>query len=188
MPAPLMEPAFEYCFELRCLVDEAIPLGGAEPGEGLHFARVSGGDFDGPRLRGRVLNSGGDWWTARGLTVELDARYVIEAEVTGGTAGVEVVNRGVWRTDEASYARLLAGEDVDERGSTTAPRSGSARSTPSSDGSASRSSSATRAPRPDRSSSASSAWSDPGRAPPSAPSSQHTSRPAIRPASRMERP
>lgn len=115
MPAPLMEPAFEYCFELRCLVDEAIPLGGAEPGEGLHFARVSGGDFDGPRLRGRVLNSGGDWWTARGLTVELDARYVIEAEVTGGTAGVEVVNRGVWRTDEAGYARLLAGEDVDER-------------------------------------------------------------------------
>ncbi|MCD1570269.1 DUF3237 domain-containing protein [Agromyces mediolanus] len=112
---PLMEPAFEYCFELRCRVDEAIPLGGSEPEEGLHFARVSGGDFDGPRLRGRVLNSGGDWWVARGLTVELDARYVIEAEVTDGTAGVEVVNRGVWRTDEASYGRLVAGEEVGER-------------------------------------------------------------------------
>lgn len=112
---PLMEPAFEYCFELRCRVDEAIPLGGSEPEEGLHFARVSGGDFDGPRLRGRVLNSGGDWWVARGLTVELDARYVIEAEMTDGTAGVEVVNRGVWRTDEASYARLVAGEEVGER-------------------------------------------------------------------------
>ncbi|GGR11973.1 hypothetical protein GCM10010196_00460 [Agromyces mediolanus] len=112
---PLMEPAFEYCFELRCRVDEAIPLGGSEPEEGLHFARVSGGDFDGPRLRGRVLNSGGDWWVARGLTVELDARYVIEAEVADGTAGVEVVNRGVWRTDEANYARLVAGEEVGER-------------------------------------------------------------------------
>ncbi|MFC3274723.1 DUF3237 domain-containing protein [Agromyces mediolanus] len=110
-----MEPAFEYCFELRCRVDEAIPLGGSEPEEGLHFARVSGGDFDGPRLRGRVLNSGGDWWVARGLTVELDARYVIEAEVADGTAGVEVVNRGVWRTDEANYARLVAGEEVGER-------------------------------------------------------------------------
>jgi hypothetical protein len=60
---------------------------------------VSGGEFDGPRLRGRVLDSGGDWWVARGLSVTLDARYVIEAEVPGGAAGVEVVNRGVWRTD-----------------------------------------------------------------------------------------
>jgi hypothetical protein len=114
MPADLIDPGFEYCFELRCAVDEALPLGGSEPGEGLHFARVSGGEFDGPRLRGRVLDSGGDWWVARGLSVTLDARYVIEAEVTGGTAGVEVVNRGVWRTDPSSFGRMLAGEDVGE--------------------------------------------------------------------------
>jgi hypothetical protein len=114
MPDLLMTPDVEYCFELRCDVDEALPLGGSTPGEGLHFARISGGTFDGPRLRGRILNGGGDWWDATGLTVRLDARYVIDAEVPGGTAGTEVVNRGVWRTDAASFDRMLAGERLTE--------------------------------------------------------------------------
>lgn len=114
MTADLMTPGFEYCFELRCAVDPELPLGGSTPGEGLHFARVSGGTFEGPRLRGRVLDSGGDWWNGRGLTVTLDARYVVEAEVSDGTAGVEVVNRGIWRTDAETFERMLAGEDVTE--------------------------------------------------------------------------
>ncbi len=111
----LMEPGFEYSFELRCRVEEPLPLGGQTPGEGLHFARVSGGTFDGPRLRGRVCDSGGDWWRGEGLVVTLDARYVIEAEVAGGFAGIEVVNRGFWRTDEATFARMIAGESVSEQ-------------------------------------------------------------------------
>lgn len=115
MTESLMEPGFEYCFELRCQVDDPLPLGGRTPGEGRHFARVSGGTFDGPRLRGTVLDSGGDWWVGRGLTVELDARYVIAAELPDGPAGIEVVNRGIWRTDEAAFQRMLAGEPVGER-------------------------------------------------------------------------
>ncbi|KRA24928.1 hypothetical protein ASD65_11170 [Microbacterium sp. Root61] len=115
MSTPLMEPGFEYCFELHCQVEEAVPLGGRAPSEGLHFARVSGGTFDGPKLTGTVLDSGGDWWTARGLTVTLDARYVIEAAVSDGTAGVEVVNRGIWRTDEKTFERMLAGASVSEQ-------------------------------------------------------------------------
>ncbi|UUT35977.1 DUF3237 domain-containing protein [Microbacterium elymi] len=111
---PLMTPDFEYCFELRCEVEEPRQLGGPVPGEGLHFARVSGGTFDGPRLRGTILDSGGDWWNGRGLTVALDARYVIEAELADQSAAVEVVNRGIWRTDEATFDRMLAGETVDE--------------------------------------------------------------------------
>ncbi len=110
-----MQPDFEYCFELRCQVDEALPLGGQTPGEGLHFARVSSGTFDGPRLSGRVLNSGGDWWRGQGLTVHLDARYVIEATVSDGTAGIEVVNRGIWRTDPTTFERMLAGEPISEQ-------------------------------------------------------------------------
>lgn len=114
MTAALMTPGFEYCFELRCDVAEALPLGGLAPGEGLHFARVTGGTFEGPLLRGRVLDSGGDWWNGRGLTVTLDARYVIEADVPGGAAAIEVVNRGIWRTDGATFERMLAGEQVGE--------------------------------------------------------------------------
>ena len=115
MTADLMHPAFEYCFELRCQVDEALPLGGRTPGEGLHFARVSGGTFDGHLLRGRILDSGGDWWQGHGLTVALDARYVIEAEVADGAAGIEVVNRGIWRTDPPTFERMLSGEQVSEQ-------------------------------------------------------------------------
>jgi hypothetical protein len=114
MTVELLQPAFEYSFELRCRVDAPVPLGGRTPGEGLHFARITGGDLAGPRLRGSVLDGGGDWWTARGLTVTLDARYVLEADVTDGTAGIEVVNRGIWRTDPASAERMLAGDTVDE--------------------------------------------------------------------------
>lgn len=112
---PLMDPGFEYCFELRCRVEDPVPLGGSTPGEGLHFAKVSGGTVEGPRLRGDVLDSGGDWWNGQGLTVTLDARYVISAEVADGTVAVEVVNRGIWRTDEATFARMLRGEDVSEQ-------------------------------------------------------------------------
>lgn len=117
-PAPeLIEPAFEFCFELRVDVADAIPLGGSDQGEGLHFAGITGGALDGPRLRGRILPGGGDWWHGRGLTVRLDARYVIEAELPGGVgrAAIDVVNRGTWRADPESFERMLAGEPVGER-------------------------------------------------------------------------
>ncbi|KJL32310.1 DUF3237 domain-containing protein [Microbacterium azadirachtae] len=115
MTEPLIKPGFEFCFELRCRVDDALPLGGSTFGEGLHFAKVSGGTVTGPRLRGVVLDSGGDWWNGQGLTVTLDARYVISADVTAGRAAVEVVNRGIWRTDEPTFERMLQGEDISER-------------------------------------------------------------------------
>lgn len=111
----LMQPAFEYCFELRVEVADALPLGGAVAGEGLHFAPITGGSFAGPRLDGRILAGGGDWWRGRGLAVRLDARYVIEAELPGGgSAAIDVVNRGYWRTDPSAFARLEAGEHVGE--------------------------------------------------------------------------
>lgn len=113
--APLMEPAFEYCFELRVDVADALPVGGPDDGEGLHFAPITGGDFAGPRLSGRVLPGGGDWWEAAGLTVRLNARYLIEAALAGGgSAAVDVVNRGVWRTTPETFERMLLGEDVAE--------------------------------------------------------------------------
>ena len=116
MTSPLIAPDFEYCFELRVAVDDAVPIGGSTPEEGLHFAPITGGTFDGPKLRGTILPGGGDWWNGRGLTVRLDARYLIEAKLDGGgTAAVDVVNRGYWRTDAAGLARLEAGEALDER-------------------------------------------------------------------------
>ena len=114
MTQELMQPAFEYAFELRAEIAPDVPLGGSEPGEGLHFAPIVGGDLDGPLLRGRVRAGGGDWWVGSGLVCRLDARYVIDAEVAGGYASVDVVNRGYWRVDPAAAERVDAGEYVDE--------------------------------------------------------------------------
>ncbi|WP_228407061.1 DUF3237 domain-containing protein [Leucobacter muris] len=53
IPAPeLIEPAFEFCFELRVDVADAIPVGGSDEGEGLHFAGITGGAFEGPACAG----------------------------------------------------------------------------------------------------------------------------------------
>lgn len=115
-PADLMTPAFEYCFELRVDVADALPIGGGDDGEGLHFAAITGGTFEGPRLSGRILPGGADWWRGQGLTAKLDARYLIEAELSDGSgAAIDVVNRGIWRTDPNSYERMLAGEAVGEQ-------------------------------------------------------------------------
>ena len=117
----LLTPAFEYCFGLQVAVAEAIPLGCAVVGEGPHFAPITGGRVTGPALIGQVLAGGGDWWVADGLTVRLDARYVISVRDVSTTAAgsaassaVEVVNRGIWRTDRAGLARLEAGLRPDE--------------------------------------------------------------------------
>lgn len=110
----LMQPGFEYAFELRVGVDPEIQLGGPGAGEGLHFTPITGGDFDGPLLRGRVRAGGGDWWVGSGQVCRLDARYVIDAEVAGGYASVDVVNRGYWRVDPEAADRVDAGEHVDE--------------------------------------------------------------------------
>lgn len=90
-------------------------MGGTGVAAQLHFAPITGGDVVGPALRGRVLPGGGDWWRGAGLTVRLDARYVIEAELeSGGTAAIDVVNRGYWRIDEPGFARLATGAEVGE--------------------------------------------------------------------------
>lgn len=114
MTRALLEPGFDYAFELRVDVEDAVPVGGAVPDEGLHFAPITGGDFDGPLLSGTVRSGGGDWWVGAGPVARLDARYLIEARTNDGVAAVDVVNRGYWRIAESAVARLEAGEHVGE--------------------------------------------------------------------------
>lgn len=106
----LLEPSLEFVFELRVSVDAPLHIGRSES-EDLNFAPITGGTADGPRLTGRVLPGGGDWWVDRGRVVQLDARYLLEAS-DGGV--IDVVNRGYWRADDAVMAKLVAGEPVGE--------------------------------------------------------------------------
>jgi hypothetical protein len=54
---------------------------GAVPYGVRTFVPVTGGDFEGPRLRGRVLQGGGDWLLLRADGVlELDLRITLETD------------------------------------------------------------------------------------------------------------
>ncbi|THG33279.1 DUF3237 domain-containing protein [Naasia lichenicola] len=106
----LLEPTLEFVFELRVEVSEPIRVG-RTASEDLNVTPIVGGTIDGPRLRGKVLGVGADWWVTRGATTQLDARYLIEAE--DGSA-IDVVNRGYWHAGPELEKRLFGGEAVGE--------------------------------------------------------------------------
>lgn len=104
------EPGLDFVFELRVQVAEPIRVG-RTASEDLNVTPIVGGTVTGPRLSGRVLPVGADWWVTRGATTQLDARYLVEAD--DGSA-IDVVNRGYWHADTLIEERLVAGEDVGE--------------------------------------------------------------------------
>lgn len=72
---------------------------------------ITGGRFEGPRLRGTILPGGADWQVIRpdGVTF-VEARYTLE---TADGALVYVQNSGYRHGPADVIARLVAGEDVD---------------------------------------------------------------------------
>jgi hypothetical protein len=72
---------------------------------------VTGGDFEGPRLRGKVLSGGGDWLLLRGDGVlELDLRITLE---TDDHALIYMGFQGVRHGPPDVIAALGRGEAVD---------------------------------------------------------------------------
>ena len=72
---------------------------------------ITGGEFSGPRLAGRVLPGGADWQVVRSDGVAcLDARYTLE---TSDGALIYVNNRGYRHGPQDVIERLARGEDVD---------------------------------------------------------------------------
>ncbi len=81
----------EHVMTLRVQVGEALPVGSVAQGE-LNIIPITGGAFEGPRLRGRVLPGGADWNTR--VTPEIShvcARYWIQTE---DGAMISVYNKG----------------------------------------------------------------------------------------------
>jgi len=104
------EPGLEFVFELKVAVSEPIRVGRTAC-EDLNVTPIVGGTISGPRLAGRVLPVGADWWVTRGATTQLDARYLIEAD---DGAAIDVVNRGYWHAGDDLERRLSAEERVGE--------------------------------------------------------------------------
>ncbi len=76
MEAPELEFLFSYTAELE---DPQQMVGGGPFGQRM-IAHVTGGEVDGPRLKGEVLDGGGDWALIdEHSTLRLDARITLRS-------------------------------------------------------------------------------------------------------------
>ena len=105
-----VSPKLTLAFELRATVGPPTELGDVAQGR-RRIVPITGGTFEGPGLRGKVLPGGADWQIIRadGFT-ELDTRYTIQ---TDKGELVYVQNAGVRHAAPDVMKRLLAGELVD---------------------------------------------------------------------------
>jgi hypothetical protein len=84
---------------------------GAVPRGIRTFVPITGGDFEGPRLRGRILPGGGDWLLLRSDGVlELDLRITLE---THDHALIYMTFQGLRHGPPDAIAALGRGEVVD---------------------------------------------------------------------------
>lgn len=100
----------EFAFELRATVAAPQEIGDTPAGR-RRFIPITGGTFEGPKLKGVVLPGGADAQVIRpdGVT-DLVARYTLQAD--DGTL-IYVVNRGLRHGPPEIMQRLMRGETVD---------------------------------------------------------------------------
>ncbi len=102
--------------DLRLLMTLQVVIAGAQKiGAVPHGTRVTApiasGDFEGPRMRGKVLPGGGDWTLLRGDGVlELDLRITLE---TDDGALIHMTSFGLRHGPPEVIAALARGESVD---------------------------------------------------------------------------
>jgi len=100
---------FEHLCELKVDVGEIVTMGPGPLGE-RRIVAITGGTFEGPRLRGTVLPGGNDWQIVRTDGVlDVDARYAL---LTEAGEAIRVVSQGYRHGPPAVMAALGRGEDV----------------------------------------------------------------------------
>lgn len=103
-------PKLTFAFEVRATVGAPMEVGAVAQGR-RRIVAITGGTFEGPNLRGKVMSGGADWQIIRadGFT-ELDTRYTLE---TDKGQIIYVQNAGMRHAAPDVMKRLLAGEAVD---------------------------------------------------------------------------
>lgn len=91
--APKDTPQLEFAMQLRVTLGEVYTVGDTPHGRRIVIP-ITGGTFEGPRLKGKILSGGADYQLAKadGSHTELEAIYSIQAE--DGTY-IHVRNRGI---------------------------------------------------------------------------------------------
>ena len=108
-PAP---PRLTFAFEIRATVPAPTEIGLVPHGR-RRIVAITGGTFEGPAIKGKILPGGADWQIIQpdGFS-ELDTRYTLE---TDKGQIVYVQNNGIRHAPADVMKRLLAGETVDPK-------------------------------------------------------------------------
>jgi hypothetical protein len=102
-------PQLEFSLELRVSIGPTVDLGAGSFGI-RRTVPITGGTFNGPSIRGRVLPGGADWQRVDAETLTLvDAHYVIE---TDDGVRIEVRNQGIRHGPPEVLARVVSGQRV----------------------------------------------------------------------------
>src|SRR3954469_17669786 len=99
--APAAE--MEFAFEARVTVQTPLVVGKSSHGL-RRIVPITGGTFEGPNIRGRVVSGGADWQFVRpdGVLV-VEARYTLQ---TSDGVLIMVTTRGIRRGPPSVMARL----------------------------------------------------------------------------------
>src|SRR5262245_22206118 len=103
-------PHLEFVFEERVGLSKPLVIGPTAAGL-RRVIPIAGGTFEGPGLKGRVLDGGADWQILRNDGIdELHARYTLE---TDGGSLIYVLAQGLRTGPPDVMQRLRSGEVVD---------------------------------------------------------------------------
>lgn len=105
-PAP---PKLTFAFEVRAQVAAPLEVGQVPAGR-RRIVQITGGTFEGPGIKGKIVPGGADWQLiqADGFS-QLDTRYTLE---TDKGQIIYVQNAGVRDAAPDVMKKLLAGEAV----------------------------------------------------------------------------
>ena len=106
----LPEPRFKFIFGMSLEVQKPDRIGPTHAGD-RRVVGVSGGSFEGPKLKGRVLPGGSDWIVVRrdGVLIQ-DVRLVLQ---TDDDHNILMSYRGMRHGPEDVIRRVDSGEDPD---------------------------------------------------------------------------
>ena len=106
----LPKPRFEFIFGMSLEVQKPDRIGPTHAGN-RRVVGVSGGSFEGPKLKGRVLPGGSDWIVVRrdGVLIQ-DVRLVLQ---TDDGHNILMSYRGMRHGPEDVIRRVDSGEDPD---------------------------------------------------------------------------
>jgi Protein of unknown function (DUF3237) len=107
----ITEPTLEFVCELKVTTDKAMSVGQTSHGE-RRIIPITGGTFEGPKMKGIVLNGGADYQfvNKENTRTEIEAIYTIK---TDDGILIHIRNVGVVIKTLENAAKLAKGEPMD---------------------------------------------------------------------------